>query len=134
MSQENVELVLSLYPVVQGRDYTSPFEALDENVVWDMSGFALPDVGKVYRGHDGVRAFWADWLAVWETIVFKDLVAEDHGDHVLVRVNQRNSGRASGVEVDFHYFQVFTVRKGKLVACHIGDTKADALEAVGLSE
>jgi ketosteroid isomerase-like protein len=134
VSQENVEVVMSLYPAVQGRDYTSPFEALDEDIVWDMSGFALPDVGKVYRGHDGVRAFWGDWLAVWETVEFKNLVPEDHGDHVVVEVHQRNTGRGSGVEVDFRYFQVFPVGDGKVVACHIADTKVDALGAVGLSK
>jgi ketosteroid isomerase-like protein len=134
MSRENVELVMSLYEAVQGQDYESPFEVWDENGVWDMTGFGLPDMAKVYRGHDGVREFWRGWLAAWETIEFKALATEDHGDHVIVEVEQRNRGRASGVAVDFHYFQTFTVRDGKVVGSYMADTRAKALEAVGLRE
>ncbi len=35
MSQENVDLVISLYDDVQQRDYESPLERLDENVLGD---------------------------------------------------------------------------------------------------
>ncbi len=133
MSQENVEIVMSLYDSVERRDYDSRFAVLDENIVWDMSGFGLPDMAKVYRGHDGIREFWIGWLAAWETIEFKALAAEDHRDYVIVEVQQRNRGRESGVEVDFHYFQAFTVRDGKVTASYMADTRLKALEAVGLS-
>ncbi len=109
MSQENVEVVLSLYDAVQRQDYESPFEVCDENILWDRSGFGLPDMAKLYRGHDGIRELRA-WLAAWETIELKALAAEDHGDHVVVKVEQRNRGRGSGVALDFHYFQASTVR------------------------
>jgi ketosteroid isomerase-like protein len=99
-----------------------------------MSGFGLPDLAKVYRGHDGLREFWLAWLAAWETIEFKTLAAEDHGDGVIVEVEQRNLGRASGVAVDFHYFQAFTFRNGKVTASYMAETRTQALEAVGLRE
>jgi ketosteroid isomerase-like protein len=57
MSRGNVELVLSLYDAVQRGDYESPFAALDEDILWDMSAFDLPDMARVYRGHAGVREF-----------------------------------------------------------------------------
>ncbi len=132
MSQENVELVMSLYDAVQRQDYESPVELLDENILWDMSEFGLPDAAKVYRGHGGVREFWSAWLAAWETIKFEALAAEDQGDHVIVEVEQRNRGRSSGVTLDFRYFQAFTVRNGKVTACHMAETRANALKAVGL--
>ena len=134
MSQENVEIVMSLYTAVQRRDFESPFKVVDETILWDMSGFGLPDMAKVYRGHDGIREFWGDWLAAWETIEFRALAPEDHGDHVTVEVEQRNCGRGSGVAVDFHYFQVSTVRNGKVTASYMAPTRTEAMEAVGLSE
>jgi ketosteroid isomerase-like protein len=134
MSQENVELVLSLYEAVQRQDYESPFEVVDEDILWDMSGFDLPDMAKVYRGHDGIREFWGRWLAAWETVEFKALDVEDHGDRVVVDVEQRNRGRGSGVAVDFHYFQISTVRDGKVTASRMARTKAEALEAADLAE
>jgi ketosteroid isomerase-like protein len=132
MSRTSEEIVMSLYDAVQRGDYESPFEVIDEDIVWDMTGFGLPDLAKVYRGHDGIREFWTGWLAAWETIEFKTLAAEEHGDHVVVEVEQRNRGRASGVEVDFHYFQATTVRDEKVTASYMAETRAKALEAVGL--
>ena len=132
MSQENVEIVMSLYPVAQRRE--SPFAVVDEKFIWDMSGFGLPGAAKVYRGHNGIREFWGDWLVAWETTEVKVLSAEDHGDHVIVEVERRSRGRTSGVAVDFHYFQAFTVRGGRVMACYTAETRAEALEAVGLSE
>jgi ketosteroid isomerase-like protein len=134
VSRKNVELVMSLYDAVQRRDYESPFQACDNDILWDMSGFGLPDMAKVYRGHDGLREFWLAWLAAWETIEFKTLSAEEHGDHVIVEVEQRNRGRGSGVPVEFHYFQAFTVRNGKVTAVHMAETRAKALEVLGLRE
>jgi len=134
MSQENVALVLSLYDAVQRRDYESPFDACDESILWDMSGFGLPDMARVYRGHDGIRDFWRRWLAAWETIEFTALAAEDHGNHVIVEVEQRNRGRGSGVAVEFRYFQAFTIRNGSVAASYMGETRGAALEAVGLRE
>ncbi|MEA2473230.1 MAG: hypothetical protein QOE06_1145 [Thermoleophilaceae bacterium] len=134
MSRENVEIVMSLYDAVQRQDYESPFEVIDEDILWDMSGFGLPDLAKVYRGHDGIREFWVGWLSAWEMIEFTALAAEDHGNHVIVEVKQRNRGRGSGVEVDFHYFQASTVRNGKVTASVMAETRAEALEAVGLAE
>ena len=124
---------MSLYEAAQGRD-ESAFQKLDEDILWDMSGFGLPDMAEVYRGLDGMREFWLAWLASWEAIEFTALAPEDHGEHVVVEVQQRNRGRASGVPIDLHYFQSFTVRNGKVTASHMAETRAEALEAVGLRE
>ena len=53
---------------------------------------------------------------------------------MIVEVRQTNRGRTSGVPVDFHYFQTFTVRSGKITASHAAETREAALEAVGLRE
>jgi ketosteroid isomerase-like protein len=133
MSQENVDLARSLYDAVQRGDYEWPFEVLDTNILWD-GRLRLPDMAKVYRGHDGIREFWREWLTAWETLEFNLTAVEDRGDLVIFDVRQRNRGRASGVAVDFHYFQAFRVRDGKVVAVHAADTKAEALAAAGVPE
>jgi ketosteroid isomerase-like protein len=134
MSRENVEIVRRAYDAAQGQDPESGLTLLDENIVWDMTGLGMPDLAKVYRGRQGIREFWTGWLAAWETIEFKALDVEDRDAHVIVEVQQRNLGRASGVTVDFHYFQTFTVRNGKITASHMAQTRTQALEAVGLRE
>ena len=128
MSRENADLVLSLYRAIEGREYESPFEHLSEDIVWDLSRFGLPDVAKVFTGHDGVRKFWTAWLQAWESLEFHT-DTEELGDRVVVEVRQRNRGRASGVEVEFHYFQVFTVKDGKVTAVHVAPDRAEAVAA-----
>jgi ketosteroid isomerase-like protein len=128
VSRSNVEIVAVAYDAVQSRDYESGMELLDEDLLWDMSGLGMPDLAKVYRGHDGIRQFWTDWLAAWESIEFKTRVVEDDRAHVIVEVRQCNRGRGSGVPVDFDYFQAFTVRDGKITASCAAETRARALE------
>jgi ketosteroid isomerase-like protein len=134
MSREKVELVLSLYDAVVRRDYESPLELLDEEIVWDMTGLGMPDLAKVYRGHDGIREFWRGWLGAWEMLEYKALTPTEHGDHVIVEVEQRNRGRLSGAAVDFHYFQTFTIRDGKVVASSTAETWTRAVNALGLGQ
>ena len=59
MSQENVGILLAAFAAVEGAEYDLSLDLLDEDIVWDMSGFELPDVAKVYRGHEGIREFWS---------------------------------------------------------------------------
>jgi len=133
MSQQNVELARSLYESVQRGDYERPFEVLDTNIIQDVR-LHLPDLASFHRGHDGIRELWRQWLAAWETLEFNVLAVEDRGDLVIFEVKQRNRGRTSGAAVDFHYFQAFTFHDGKVTAVCTADTRAEALEAVGLPE
>jgi ketosteroid isomerase-like protein len=133
MPQENVQLVLSLYESVEKGDYGSPLELFAEDVLWDTTRFGLPDLANVYRGHEELRGFWLGWLAAWETIEFPTLATEDLGDHVLVEVGQRNRGRGSGVAVDFHYWQIYSLRDGKVRACWSAATREEALDAAGVN-
>jgi ketosteroid isomerase-like protein len=133
MSQETVDLARSLYDAVERGDYERPFEVLDTNIIWDVR-LHLPDLDRFYRGHEGIREFWRQWLAAWETLEFNLVAVEDRGDLVVFEVKQRNRGRASGVAVDFDYFQAFTVHDGKVTAVHTAETKADALAAAGVPE
>jgi ketosteroid isomerase-like protein len=125
---------MAAYGAAQRQDGRSGLALLDPDVVWDMSGLGMPDLAKVYRGHDGILEFWREWLGAWETVEFRALSPEDHGDHVIVEVEQRNRGRKSGVAVDFHYFQTFTFKDGRVTASTVADTRNDALEAVGIRE
>ena len=124
---------MSLYRAGERQD-VSAFALLDENVRWDMRGLGMPDLARVYNGRSEVAGFWSDWLAAWENIEFVQLRPEDQGEHVIVEVAQRARGRASGAEVDFHYWQTFSFQDGRLTASHMADTRAEALEAVGLRE
>ena len=60
---------------------------------------------------------------------------EDLGDdHVLVMTRYDVRGESSGVEMDQRFATLYGLREGKVVTMRDYPTRADALEAVGLSE
>ena len=56
------------------------------------------------------------------------------GELIAVIYDVCGKGRASGIEGDHRYFQLFTFRGGKIVRMESIIGKAETLEAVGLSE
>ena len=130
MSQENVEVVRRMQEAVgteAALDYFDP-----EVVVINSPN--SPETAP-YVGHAGlvawvrhVRAAVGDfWAETEETIDIDD-------NRVLVVAAVRGEGRASGLPVDMALPTVYTLRDGRIVRVQAYDTKAQALEAVGLSE
>jgi ketosteroid isomerase-like protein len=58
----------------------------------------------------------------------------DLGDQLVVVVAMSGRGRGSGAAVEMTFTQLWTVREGKAASLHDYATKAEALEAAGLSE
>jgi len=138
MLQENVEIVRTLAEGFQRRQHEQAFELYDPEIEWDSSRMAerQPDNAGVYRGHDGVRAFWRDWLSAWSDLHFEIQDLLDAGDEVVLLVReQRQWGRRSGIATDVPpYGMVFTLRDGKVIRVRAYPDQEAALEAAGLSE
>jgi ketosteroid isomerase-like protein len=138
MSQENVEIVRMLAEGFQHRQHEQAFELYDPEIEWDSSRMAerQPDNAGVYRGHDGVRAFWRDWLSAWSDLHFEVQELLDAGDDVVLLISgQRQWGRRSGIATEVPpYGMVFTVQSGKVVRVRAYPDQESALEAAGLSE
>jgi ketosteroid isomerase-like protein len=90
----------------------------------------------VYRGHEGVRAYWRRWLSAWKDLQFEIQGLRDAGDDVVLLIrNQRQWGRHSGIATDFPaYGMVFTFRGGKVVRQCTYPDQESALKAAGLRE
>ena len=65
MSEGNVEIVRKAWEAWSRADMAALFEFYDPEVEWDMSHSYIPDMG-VFRGHDGIRAFFREWGAFFE--------------------------------------------------------------------
>ena len=63
---------------------------------------------------------------------FHELI--DAGDRVVALVRLAATGRGSGIEVTQRFATVLTLREGKVVKLISYATRAEALEAAGLSE
>jgi ketosteroid isomerase-like protein len=138
MSQENVEIVRTLAEGFQRRQHEQAFEFYDPEIEWDASGAGGVDaaIASVFHGHEGVRAYWRNWLSAWSDLRFEIEDVLDAGDDVVPLIrNQRQWGRSSGIEAEMPPFgMVFTIRGGNVVRWRIFPDQQSALEAAGLSE
>jgi ketosteroid isomerase-like protein len=68
---------------------------------------------------------------VWEELELTAEESIDGGDRVVVSGYFRGRGRGSGVEVDTGFYDVYTLRDGKIVRVDEFTGRAEALEAAG---
>jgi ketosteroid isomerase-like protein len=81
-----------------------------------------------------VRENLRRWETDWEDLRTVPEEYVDAGDRVVVTVHLAGRGRGSGIEVDTHLYEVWTIRNGKAVRMDEFTERAEALKAVGLSE
>jgi ketosteroid isomerase-like protein len=133
MSQENVELILGVFDQAR-HDPTALWNVLDDEVRWEVGGLDIPDSEGTWHGPSGVREFFRRWVGTFDewSYEFGDVI--DAGDSVVVRMHQWGRGKGSGATVEWQFWQVWTIRDGKVVRYTHHAEKAEALEAVGLRE
>jgi ketosteroid isomerase-like protein len=122
VSRENVELVRRLYAELASEASAQEFEQrmsddalgrfLDPGIEWIPVTESLLAVDS-YRGFDGVRRVWGEFLSAWETYRVETVRFDDAGDHVAVVVHI--VGRTHELEVDETRSSLLTVRDGRVV-------------------
>ena len=90
--------------------------------------------GKVFRGHDGFRRWYAESMESFEELRTELTEYRDLGDRIVAFGHIHARGRGSGLEVDSPTGWLFTVQRGKVVKAEGFLNRAKALEAAGLSE
>ena len=108
---------------------------LDEYVVWDLRrAGTIPDLDSVYVGRDAVikasRHYWGTWADYH--VEPEELL--DAGPSVVVILRERGRGKSSGAPFDRQNPQVWTFRGDRIIRWDSFETRAEALEAAGLSE
>ena len=142
MSQENVENARRSYATLNDayrRGDPNVFLPILEELWAPDAVFepavVLPDsTRRPHYGWDGVlhfignqmEAFSEGWLEASEFI--------DRGDYLIVPYRFGGAARHTGLPVEFSFVHLITFRDGKVTRLEVHQTKADALEAVGLSE
>ena len=130
MSEENVDRM---------RQSQAAFERGDKDA-W--CAFVHPDVevvpiGDWPEGHiQGRDAAWDFFVTVeepWEPGRYELDEVADGGDYVAARMRRHLRGKSSGVEVEYDYWVVLTIRDGMFARAEWFEDRQDALEAAGLS-
>jgi ketosteroid isomerase-like protein len=131
MSQENVEKVGRLFELFNRREMDAWVETMATDVEWHVDP-QDPDT-TIHRGREAVRRYALDWVETMDALVeVRDVF--DAGDQVVAWTRVNSQGGASGVPVGLDLAFVFTLRDDLATCSQEMQDKAQALEAVGLSE
>jgi ketosteroid isomerase-like protein len=131
MSQENVDRFLDAAAAFDSRDIEAAFEGVHPSAVFEPQ--ATPMEGS-FVGRDGVRAFLALVIDLYEVFELHYADVRDLGNRVLALGTARTIATASGVEQEFPLAVVATYQDGLLTHWKDYGDRDRALEAVGLSE
>ena len=144
MSQENVEIVRSLFEPLEGVNIAAI--DWDAEAIRETLGLAYsPDVelttlasglgsgvGEFYRGPDGLSRYLREWLEPFSEYRVEALDYIEAGDCVLIPSRQWGIGTGSGARVKIELTTLYELRDGKITRMHQYDTLDEALEAAGL--
>ena len=126
MAQSDIEVVRGSHEAFRRRDFDAFVDYMDPDI--EFSSLVL-EVEGTYRGHDGIRSWWNDILAVFPDWQPQVEDAREVGGRVVLRVRAEGSGTGSGIDVDRDIWQVAEVRDGRLTAWRFFRSEDEALAA-----
>jgi ketosteroid isomerase-like protein len=142
MSQENVENARRAYAAVNEAYQAGDIDVFRPTAeeLWDpdivlVTAGVLPDSEITAHGVDALLRFMGRQMLAFEerSTWIEPLEFIDAGDYLIVPYRFGGRARHTGIEVEFSFAHVFTIRGAMTVRVEAHPTKAEALEAVGLS-
>jgi ketosteroid isomerase-like protein len=133
MSQENVEVVRRAIEAYNRRDVTGFMETWASDGVVDWSSSRGLDA-RVFRGHDEIRAFTERFVGTFEKVRIELVDPVEIEDGLVIAANVTYMQGRDGIEVQARSCWLIRIRDGEQISLTLYQTKADALEAAGLSE
>jgi ketosteroid isomerase-like protein len=133
MSQEYVELLRQGFDALRRRDSGAFLALTDPECTW-VPPANWPENAPI-QGREAIWDFIVELDDAWEDGAYVLLdVIESGNDTAVARVARQVRGKTSGVDADFEYWNVVTLRDGKMSRSEWFEDRAEALEAAGLSE
>ncbi len=126
--EANVELVQGIIDALNRGDVDGMLARMDPDFEW--TPLEASPVAGVYRGREQVRRYVQDWLSTFESVRLELEDPTEVGDRVVAVVRGRGRGRASGLELDTRFCQVWTVRGRTAVGMKEYDTREQGLAAL----
>ena len=105
----------------------------DPSVVYDFSETQFFDLAPVYRGHDGIRAFWDGAHEPFGRLLIEPLEFTEGKDGIVVRLVMRARGAGSGAPTEARLFHVWRFRGGLIwhLEAHLSEEMARRMAGLG---
>jgi ketosteroid isomerase-like protein len=130
MSQQNVEIAKRCIDAFNATDVDAFTALTSADFEWSPSMVAIE--GQLFRGSDGIRAYFASLSDAWEEFLILPDSFRDPTDLVIMLGRLRGRGKNSGVPVDASLGIVFDLRDGKIARIRGYLDHGEALRAAGL--
>jgi len=123
-----IDLVRGLIDALNRGDVDAMLARMHPDFEWRP--LEASPVASVYRGHEQVRRYVEDWLGTFESLRLELEELTEQGDQVLTIVRGYGRGRASGVQLDSPFCQVWTISGGAALAMEEYATREEGVEAL----
>jgi len=113
----------------QGR-MEDALRGLDDDFEWVVPNH--PE-GALRHGPEGAIEFFREWVEPWEDLDIDWQIEPAGCDAALAIIEMRGRGRGSGVPAEMRFFQLWTLRDGRLVRMEMFTDADAARRAAGLA-
>jgi ketosteroid isomerase-like protein len=134
MSQENVEVAREVIDAWNAEELERWLACWDPMCVWVPGMRGRMEGTQTYRGHEGLRRYWAEDAEVWDRFLVEVHDVRTNGPEVVAITTGSARGKHSEVETRASMAFRFRLRDGKVLRGQSYLDVDQALEAVGLSE
>jgi ketosteroid isomerase-like protein len=128
-ARADVDIVRRIFDGFGRGDFASAVALYDPEVEW-IENRGIPGHG-AYRGLDGVREGFLEWLTAWDGYRCEAQELTLAGDRVVAMVRGSGRGKLSGVDATDLFFQVWTIRDGKVARIENHRERDEAMDAAG---
>ena len=134
MSRENIEVVRRIYQAFNRRDNALLGQLIAPDAELHSPAWG-PFSQQSFKGWEAMKEQqWDDMFAAIADFRSEPEAMVDAGDYVVATIHNTGRGASSGAAVEMRVPVVLEIREGKLVRLEVFETRAEALEAVGLRE
>ena len=131
MSQENVEVVQSIYASLDRGDWDAAFRLADPD--FEVTFQRGPNAG-THRGLDTIQAIIKDQREAFDSWTIEVERVFERGDQVVMVVKSHLRPKGTDAEFEIRNGHIWTIREGVAVSLRGFPNPKEALEAAGLRE
>ena len=123
--RSDVELVRGIIEALNRGDVDGMLAHMHPDFEWRP--LEASPVARVYRGREEVRRYVEDWLGTFETLRLDLEDPTEVADGIVAVVHGHARGRASGLELETRFCEVWTLRGGRAVGMEEFATREQGL-------